>query len=154
MQNISKYTQYSTIHNIFYSFNFEICHVFYTNQPHFIVKCGPRWELTLYFTEGNRPREVRGYDLGLGAGMREPGSLRPAPGLVRQLFFVCLFLKGYIFQGETGKLSSVLHIALKVKMFRFIYFVNRFLFFLKKLSLIDLTLGYGRPKIGFILLFF
>lgn len=97
---------------------------------------------------------MRGYDLGLGAGMREPGSLRPAPGLVRQLFFVCLFLKGYIFQGETGKLSSVLHIALKVKMFRFIYFVNRFLFFLKKSSLIDLTLGYGRPKIGFILLFF
>ena len=26
-----KKPQYSTIHNIFYIFNFEICHVFYTN---------------------------------------------------------------------------------------------------------------------------
>lgn len=96
-----------------------------------------------------------GYDLGLGAGVREPGPLRPAPGLVPQLcLFVCLFLKGYIFQGETGKLSSVLHIALKVKTFQFFFFVNHFLFFLRKSSLIDLTLGYGRPKIDFILLFF
>lgn len=69
------------------------------------------------------------YDLGLGAGMREPGPLRPAPGLVRQLFFVCLFLKGYVFQGETGKLSSLLHMALKVKMFRFIFFCKPFFVF-------------------------
>ena len=29
---------------------------------------------------------MKGYDLGLAAGVRQPGLLRSAPGLVRQLF--------------------------------------------------------------------
>lgn len=60
--------------------------MYFMQTSHISQSSVDRGGRSLYFIGGNRPREVRGYDLGLAAGVRQPGLLRSAPGLVRQLF--------------------------------------------------------------------